>query len=166
MLRAAVVFSSLYQVSHDGARLRIVMVYTTAGFFLLATQTSLAFRPHTLPVSASKLVISGLRPNLTERTVSLAMSSSTNTSNEPLHRAEGVFAVYKPLKWTSNDMTSYIRNILEQDARKRGLNPGKVGRRRGNKNKTIKVGHGGTLDPLATGVLVIGIGSGTRQMQK
>lgn len=33
-------------------------------------------------------------------------------------------------------------------------------------NKTkIKVGHGGTLDPLALGILVIGVGSGTKKLQ-
>ena len=31
--------------------------------------------------------------------------------------------------------------------------------------EVIKVGHGGTLDPLATGVLVIGVGKGTKEMQ-
>lgn len=30
----------------------------------------------------------------------------------------------------------------------------------------MKVGHGGTLDPLATGVLVCGVGSGTKNLQK
>ena len=30
----------------------------------------------------------------------------------------------------------------------------------------VKVGHGGTLDPLATGVLVIGVGKGTKQLQR
>jgi len=29
----------------------------------------------------------------------------------------------------------------------------------------VKVGHGGTLDPLATGVLITGVGKGTKQMQ-
>ena len=28
------------------------------------------------------------------------------------------------------------------------------------------MGHGGTLDPMATGVLVAGIGSGTKQLHK
>jgi tRNA pseudouridine55 synthase len=28
----------------------------------------------------------------------------------------------------------------------------------------VKIGHGGTLDPLATGVLVVGVGKGTKQM--
>ena len=28
----------------------------------------------------------------------------------------------------------------------------------------VKIGHGGTLDPLAEGVLVVGIGKGTKQL--
>eukprot|EP00729_Bicosta_minor_P024586 gene24586-569_t len=30
----------------------------------------------------------------------------------------------------------------------------------------VKVGHGGTLDPLATGVMVIGVGSGTKLLHQ
>ena len=30
----------------------------------------------------------------------------------------------------------------------------------------VKIGHGGTLDPMATGVLVLGIGSGTKSLKK
>lgn len=30
----------------------------------------------------------------------------------------------------------------------------------------IKIGHGGTLDPLAEGVLVIGVGSGTKLLNE
>jgi tRNA pseudouridine55 synthase len=33
-----------------------------------------------------------------------------------------------------------------------------------NKRLKIKVGHGGTLDPLATGVLVLGIGDGCKDL--
>jgi tRNA pseudouridine55 synthase len=51
--------------------------------------------------------------------------------------------------------------MLTRDAKERGAKPGKVGSKRG-----IKVGHGGTLDPLATGVLVIGVGKGTKQLQR
>jgi len=39
-------------------------------------------------------------------------------------------------------------------------------KRRGIKrqNPSIKIGHGGTLDPLATGVLIAGIGRGTKEL--
>ncbi len=38
-------------------------------------------------------------------------------------------------------------------------------RRRRDKRVELKIGHGGTLDPLATGVLVTGIGKGTKVLQ-
>lgn len=40
-------------------------------------------------------------------------------------------------------------------------------RRRGNGKNDIRVkmGHGGTLDPLATGVLILGVGKGTKSLQ-
>ena len=39
-------------------------------------------------------------------------------------------------------------------------------RRRRDKRIQVKIGHGGTLDPLATGVLVIGVGKGTKQLPR
>jgi tRNA pseudouridine55 synthase len=33
-------------------------------------------------------------------------------------------------------------------------------------DQVFKMGHGGTLDPLAAGVLIVGIGRGTKQLQK
>jgi tRNA pseudouridine55 synthase len=37
--------------------------------------------------------------------------------------------------------------------------------RRKSREVKVKIGHGGTLDPLATGVLIAGIGSGTKSLQ-
>lgn len=37
--------------------------------------------------------------------------------------------------------------------------------RRSRQPVQVKLGHGGTLDPLATGVLVVGVGSGTKKLQ-
>jgi len=56
----------------------------------------------------------------------------------------------KPLNWTSFDVVNKIRWNL-----KRKL-----------KVKKIKVGHAGTLDPLATGVLVICTGKHTKQIEQ
>jgi tRNA U55 pseudouridine synthase TruB len=112
------------------------------------------------------------RPSTTNNTSSSTShhanhNNNNNTHIVPLHRVEGIFAVYKPIDWTSNDVVSYLRGILERDARERGAKHAKVGSRgRSNKLETVKVGHGGTLDPLATGVLVIGVGSGTKQMSR
>lgn len=102
------------------------------------------------------------------RTFALGSLSAENAAQEqvdvPLLLGEGVFAVHKPLEWTSSDVVTYIRGILERDARRRGAKPAKVGSRRKNR-RVIKVGHGGTLDPLATGVLVIGVGKGTKELE-
>jgi len=70
----------------------------------------------------------------------------------------GVLAVYKPKDWTSTDVVQKVRSTLERERRHRGE---KVK----GKAKRIKVGHGGTLDPTATGVLVLGIGAGTRRLE-
>jgi tRNA pseudouridine55 synthase len=80
----------------------------------------------------------------------------------PTHLAEGICAVNKPIGWTSQDVVSYLRGMLERDARSRGV---VLPKRSGKSKRKVKVGHGGTLDPLATGVLVIGIGSGTKELQ-
>jgi tRNA pseudouridine55 synthase len=90
--------------------------------------------------------------------------NSTSAIDEiPLYLAEGLLAVHKPLNWTSQDVVSYIRVILERDARNRGAKPTPIHSRR-NKSQKVKVGHGGTLDPLASGVLVVGVGRGTKQL--
>ena len=57
--------------------------------------------------------------------------------------------VDKPLNWTSFDVVNKIRWNLKQ---KLGV-------------KKIKVGHAGTLDPLATGVLVLCIGKHTKLIE-
>lgn len=63
---------------------------------------------------------------------------------------EGVVVVDKGLGMTSHDVVAAIRRIV-------GSKPGRRGNRTGP-----KVGHAGTLDPDASGVLVVGIGRATR----
>jgi tRNA pseudouridine55 synthase len=65
----------------------------------------------------------------------------------------GLLAVRKPKDWTSNDVVQKVRVLLQREA-KAIL---------GEKRK-VKVGHGGTLDPMAEGVLVLGVGEGTKMM--
>ena len=59
-----------------------------------------------------------------------------------------VFYLDKPLSWTSFDVVKRIR--------------GKLHHRLGIKK--LKVGHAGTLDPLATGVLIVCTGKMTKQI--
>jgi tRNA pseudouridine55 synthase len=121
------------------------------------------------PVSTTAAVVNDSANKRVMLSASVAdpSSSSTTTGNNiessttPLYLAEGLIAVHKPLTWTCNDVVSYIRGILTRDAQSRGFE-GKL-RKRGK--PLLKVGHGGTLDPLASGVLVIGIGRGTSKLQ-
>jgi tRNA pseudouridine55 synthase len=57
---------------------------------------------------------------------------------------EGLILVDKPTGWTSFDVVNYTRKIVAE--------------RDGQKPKTIKVGHSGTLDPFASGLLIVLIG--------
>jgi len=61
-----------------------------------------------------------------------------------------VLLIDKPLGWTSFDVVNKVRYQL-----KRALGI-----------KKIKVGHAGTLDPLATGVLVLCTGKATKQIDQ
>lgn len=56
----------------------------------------------------------------------------------------------KPIEWTSFDVVKYIRKSLQTRL----------------KVKKIKVGHAGTLDPLATGLLIVCIGKETKNISK
>ena len=69
----------------------------------------------------------------------------------------GLVAIFKPKNWTSSDIVSKVKGILLRGMKERAECT------TGGKFK-IKVGHGGTLDPLAEGVLVLGIGEGTKLM--
>ena len=65
------------------------------------------------------------------------------------HFEEGeVFLIDKPLDWTSFDAVNLIRAVIK---RYHGI-------------RKLKVGHAGTLDPLATGLLIICTGRMTKQI--
>lgn len=61
-----------------------------------------------------------------------------------------VLVVDKPMEWTSFDVVNKVRGMIRH----------KLGIRK------IKVGHAGTLDPLATGVLVICTGRMTKSIDQ
>lgn len=65
------------------------------------------------------------------------------------HFEEGeVFLIDKPVDWTSFDAVNLIRAVIK---RYHGI-------------RKLKVGHAGTLDPLATGLLIICTGRMTKQI--
>jgi tRNA pseudouridine55 synthase len=57
---------------------------------------------------------------------------------------QGLLLIDKPAGWTSFDVVNYVRKL--------------VATAEGKKPKNTKVGHTGTLDPLATGLLVLVVG--------
>jgi len=72
----------------------------------------------------------------------------------------GVLLLDKPVGPTSHDLVATVRRILSKqfsESRLPAIALATAGK--------IKVGHAGTLDPFATGLLVIGIGSATRLLE-
>lgn len=57
---------------------------------------------------------------------------------------QGLLLIDKPKTWTSFDVVNYVRKM--------------VATAEGKKPKNTKVGHTGTLDPMATGLLVLLVG--------
>ncbi|KAI1002250.1 hypothetical protein K3495_g5951 [Podosphaera aphanis] len=88
---------------------------------------------------------------------------------------EGVFAVNKPSGISSaqvlRDLQSHFNPSklfepwLDVERRTRSKEPHNQRRRRRDNVIQVKIGHGGTLDPLATGVLITGVGRGTKSLQ-
>lgn len=68
----------------------------------------------------------------------------TELPQKPEKAIEGVLAVDKPQGWTSHDVCAFVRKRF----------------------RIPKVGHAGTLDPLATGVLVLLLGRATKLSQE
>lgn len=66
--------------------------------------------------------------------------SVPSSGDPPLDRVSGILNLYKPIGPTSHDMVSRVRRLFGQR----------------------RVGHAGTLDPLAEGVLLVCVGQATR----
>jgi tRNA pseudouridine55 synthase len=60
-----------------------------------------------------------------------------------------IILVNKPYRWTSFDVVNYTRNIFRTEM---GI-------------KKYKIGHTGTLDPLATGLLILCTGQQTKKIE-
>ncbi|KAJ4249460.1 pseudouridine synthase pus4 [Fusarium torreyae] len=89
---------------------------------------------------------------------------------------EGVFAINKPCGQSSAQVirecqqafnpSNFFKPLIDSEVAKRMNESGKQFTRRKllKKASQVKIGHGGTLDPLATGVLILGIGSATKSL--
>ncbi|KAL3233147.1 tRNA pseudouridine synthase 4 [Nakaseomyces bracarensis] len=89
----------------------------------------------------------------------------------------GIFAIEKPSGISSNQFMMQIQKIFNNSAvfskeiqrataeRRQQFEQQtgkKASKRKLRKVSKVKMGHGGTLDPLASGVLVLGVGTGTK----
>ena len=108
---------------------------------LPARQSAMCRRPFVSPLAT----LSGGAPSTSDETPPLPLLP------------DGVFVLDKPPGWTSFDCVGRVRGTLEKHFKREGYRFGRRSR--------LKVGHGGTLDPLATGLLVIGVGGGCRRLQ-
>ncbi|KAL6702443.1 pseudouridine synthase pus4 [Coniothyrium glycines] len=86
---------------------------------------------------------------------------------------EGIFAIDKP-QWSSSagvlrDLQDHFSRSylfapwIESEKRRMYLSRAKP---KHINNLKVKLGHGGTLDPMATGVLIVGVGKGTKCLQR
>ena len=71
------------------------------------------------------------------------------TAQTSIDFAQGVILIDKPYQWTSFDIVGKIKSLIKHQL----------------KIKT-KVGHAGTLDPLATGLLILCTGSNTKRIEE
>lgn len=67
---------------------------------------------------------------------------------------DSILLIDKPAEWTSFDVVAKIRGMRRAAFKAQGLQPTK---------RQLKVGHAGTLDPFATGLLIILLGEATRR---
>ncbi|MCB9256590.1 MAG: tRNA pseudouridine(55) synthase TruB [Chitinophagales bacterium] len=64
----------------------------------------------------------------------------------------GIILLNKPLEWTSFDAVNKLKY--------------RISKKLGLKTRKFKIGHAGTLDPLASGLLILCTGKATKQIQE
>lgn len=80
------------------------------------------------------------------------MSKIDNENNSKIEKSQGFLLIDKPAGMTSHDVVDAVRDILQPQT---------------SNSQLPKVGHTGTLDPFATGLLIVGVSRvATREMQK
>ncbi|KAF2718915.1 pseudouridine synthase [Polychaeton citri CBS 116435] len=97
-------------------------------------------------------------------------------SDSPSPILQGVLAINKPNGISSAQVirdaqrhfnpSATFKPWVDNEKAKRGLENHNQKQRRSVAKRAcqVKMGHGGTLDPMATGVLILGIGSGTKYL--
>ncbi len=80
---------------------------------------------------------------------------------------DGILLVDKPKGWTSHDVVAKVRSMLREASRHEPRDTSRKLATRDSRLATkIKVGHTGTLDPMATGLLILVVGTYTKRAQE
>ncbi|KAL6779629.1 hypothetical protein ACKKBG_A13085 [Auxenochlorella protothecoides x Auxenochlorella symbiontica] len=113
-----------------------------------------------IPMAQSKLRLHAMSSSLAQNSVPASQPRQLppHTSIPPPSLPPGIAAwesavvlIDKPQGWTSFDVCAKLRFALSRTLDK--------------KARTIKVGHAGTLDPMATGLLVVCVGRATKLVE-
>lgn len=84
----------------------------------------------------------------------MPVNDEIKSASPQINLVEGrIWAVDKPIGWSSFHVVKKLRGALLSRVRHSGV-------------KKLKVGHAGTLDPLATGVMLICLGKATKQIDQ
>ncbi len=95
-------------------------------------------------------------------------NAGSQSANRTSNGMNGIFLVDKPQSWTSHDVVAKVRSMLRRvqsnefrvSTKTKNLTPDSLLMTRSSK---IRVGHTGTLDPAASGLLILVIGSYTKR---
>ncbi|KAI9137412.1 pseudouridine synthase [Paraphysoderma sedebokerense] len=80
------------------------------------------------------------------------------------HQLNGIFSVHKPTGMGSTDVVRRLERLLKTALKQDEPSLNILTGSNGVEKRRFRIGHGGTLDPLAEGVLMIGVGKGTKQL--
>ncbi|XP_017897145.1 PREDICTED: probable tRNA pseudouridine synthase 1 isoform X2 [Capra hircus] len=132
-----------------------------------AVVLSSCLKPVPAPVPESAGTAAATAATFSAMAAAAAVAAAARTGSEArvskpalatkLLSLSGVFAVHKPKGPTSAELL----NRLKEKLLAAGMPSPEWTKR---KKQTLKIGHGGTLDSAARGVLVVGIGRGTKML--
>lgn len=138
---------------------------------MLARVVQLGVRNSFYASELRRRALSRARPHMS--IASTAKRAMATPPKETRRVLEGIFAVNKP-QWASS--AGVLRDLQDHFAKSALFQPWLESQRREmvlshSKQKhmdrlKVKLGHGGTLDPMATGVLIVGVGRGTKCLQR
>jgi len=133
---------------------------------------SIFHRPGRLSSLQTRHFASTMDESTDKTSAQTAAASSSTDFKRPL---SGLFAINKPSGVTSMSLLESLKELFlssklfVENPEPYSLEKGKKSRKnkywqKKNQAKALKIGQGGTLDPLASGVLIIGLNSATKKL--